>query len=792
MGRINERFICNTTPVCKQEAVVKGEFYRFTILTDRLIRMEYSENGIFEDRATQTVINRDFEVPDYKVIHKEGSIIIRTNGVEISYHGGKFTKNSLSAKFYGMNSGVGYEWHFGSSDNNLKGTARTLDDKNGETELDDGIMSRVAMSVLDDSKSLILSEDGWVDIRKKGNVDIYLFAYRDDYKGALKDFCRLTGNTPLIPRYALGNWWSRFHKYSQEEYCDLVKRFESEDIPFSVAVIDMDWHYTDIEAKYGSGWTGFTWNKDLFPNHIEFLDFLKKHGMKATLNLHPAEGIAAHESSYKSIGLTMGVDVENEETVAFDIANPKFVENYFDLVLHPMEEEGVSFWWMDWQQGNTTKIEGLDPLWMLNHFHYADKLNKNIRPMIFSRYSGPGSHRYPIGFSGDAHATWESLDFQPYFTANAANISYGWWSHDIGGHMKGVRDDEMVTRWIQFGVFSPIMRLHSDCNDFQSKEPWHYNKLSAEIMGDFLRLRHKLIPYIYTMNYRAYKESEPIVSPVYYEYNTDEAYSVNRNEYLFGTEMLVTPITSKADNITVMGNVNTYLPEGIWFDFFSGRKYMGNRRYKLYRNESEIPVMVKAGGIIPMNGDSCKNITENPSHLEIQVFPGADNSFTLYEDDGETMAYANDIFSMTKFDLKFGKKMIFTINKPNGDDGIIMNNRKYTVVFRTLEDTNNIRVAENGLEKLFKKVYKNNSIYIEIENVNGDVVIEADAEICKNDNEKDVFNILLSAQCSTELKLTILNMYRKASSAVEFFGELTTLKIDKNIYDALTEVVVRG
>jgi alpha-glucosidase (family GH31 glycosyl hydrolase) len=139
-----------------------------------------------------------------------------------------------------------------------------------------------------------------------------------------------------------------------------------------------------------------------------------------------------------------------------------------------MEEEGVDFWWIDWQQGNTTKIEGLDPLWMLNHYHYLDSRRSGARGLTFSRYAGPGSHRYPVGFSGDTVISWDSLAFQPYFTANASNIGYGWWSHDIGGHMMGYRDDELYLRWLEFGVLSPIMRLHSTAIEVLGKEPWKY------------------------------------------------------------------------------------------------------------------------------------------------------------------------------------------------------------------------------------------------------------------------------------------------------------------------------
>ena len=177
----------------------------------------------------------------------------------------------------------------------------------------------------------------------------------------------------------------------------------------------------------------------------------------------------------------------------------KLMEAVFRNVLHPMEKEGVDFWWLDWQQGTVTKVPGLDPLWMLNHYHYLDNARDGKRPLTFSRYAGPGSHRYPVGFSGDSIVTWESLNFQPYFTSTASNIGYGWWSHDIGGHMFGYRDNELALRWVQLGVFSPINRLHSSKNEFMGKEPWQFPMEIGEVMKEFLRLRHQMLPYLYTI-----------------------------------------------------------------------------------------------------------------------------------------------------------------------------------------------------------------------------------------------------------------------------------------------------
>ncbi len=278
----------------------------------------------------------------------------------------------------------------------------------------------------------------------------------------------------MLPRFALGNWWSRYHPYSAAEYLELMDRFAADNVPLSVAVLDMDWHLVDIDPKYGTGWTGYTWNRDLFPDPPAFLEELHDRGLATSLNVHPAEGVHAHEERYAEVARRMHVDPESQQPVAFDPTDRTFLQTYFEALHHPLEDEGVDFWWLDWQQGGVTRIAGLDPLWLLNHFHYLDSGRDGRRPLTFSRYAGVGSHRYPVGFSGDTVISWASLDFQPYFTATASNVGYGWWSHDIGGHFFGVKDDELATRWVQLGVYSPILRLHSSLSPFNTKEPWRF------------------------------------------------------------------------------------------------------------------------------------------------------------------------------------------------------------------------------------------------------------------------------------------------------------------------------
>ena len=230
------------------------------------------------------------------------------------------------------------------------------------------------------------------------------------------------------------------------------------------------------------------------------------------------------------------------------------------------------------------------------------------RPLTFSRYAGVGSHRYPIGFSGDTVITWASLDFQPYFTATASNVGYGWWSHDVGGHFFGYKDDELTVRWTQFGVFAPITRLHSSDGPFNTREPWRYGERARRVMTSFLRLRHRLVPYLYTMNRRAHVDGEPLVQPMYYEHPHDaDAYRV-RNQYLFGDRLLVAPITTPADRATGLGAVRAWLPPGRWTDVFTGVTYRGGTTILLHRDLDTIPVLAPAGAILPLAADAQQGV----------------------------------------------------------------------------------------------------------------------------------------------------------------------------------------
>ena len=776
-------------------AIIQGEKYRFTVLTEEMIRLEYCEDGKFEDRATQCVIDRKFKVPEYQVIENEESLEIITDKIHLVYNKQKFTDYGLSVQVRGNISVYHSIWHFGEEATDLRGTARTLDEADGAIELEHGIISRFGYGILDDSRSLVITEDGWVEPRKEDCIDIYFLGYGHEYEHCLKDYYHLTGKTPLLPRYALGNWWSRFYRYNDQEYKALMTRFEKEEIPFSVSVIDMDWHLVDIDPKYGSGWTGYTWNKELFPDPKEFMTWLHDHGLKVTLNVHPAGGVQAHEEKYKEMAEAMGRDWEKEEPVNFDVTDQKFLKAYFEYLHHPNEEEGVDFWWLDWQQGGLSKIPGLDPLWMLNHYHYLDSGRRGKRRLTFSRYAGMGSHRYPVGFSGDTIISWESLAFQPYFTANASNVGYGWWSHDIGGHMKGYRDEELSTRWIQFGVFSPIMRLHSSNSAFTGKEPWNYNAVSENIMKRYLKLRHEMIPYLYTMNYHASHDGQPLIRPMYYlEPEQPEAYEVP-NEYYFGTELVVCPITEPTDKAAGTACVKAWIPEGKWYDIFSGLKYDGGRMLELYRSLEDIPVLAKEGAIIPLTDlTEYTNSVENPKELAVKIVPGKKNAFILMEDTGDTCEDKEENWAQTK--LEWINENEFIIHPANGNLDVIPKCRTWKMEFYGIADVDNLEVTVGGKAIETERIYDEKRHICQVNIPETEVTEQITISFSKgyllreNNKPAEIFALLYQAKIEYEVKEKIYAYMKEGKTSSEMLGIIQAMHLPDSVYGMLSEVLL--
>lgn len=803
-----------TQSVCKKEAVICGKNYRFSVLTSRMIRMEYDAEGIFEDRATQAVLNRNFDVPEYRKKENDSMLEIITDVLHLVYVKEKpFASETLSVQLIGEYGKLTHIhrniWRFGEEIYDLGGTVRSLDsdyrctciNTEGEdyyeegtalgtkVQLGRGLVSRFGCSVLEDKDSVVLLPDGFVEERRTGIEDSYFLGYGHDYYGCLKDFYHLCGAQPLLPRFALGNWWSRYYEYTQEEYQKLIQNFEDHQLPFCVAMVDMDWHKKD--EHYGRGWTGYSWNHDYFPEPEKFFRWMHKHGLRVSLLDHPADGVRGHEENYRDMADAMGKDYGADDTIPFDFADPNYIENYFRFMSKPLEKIGMDFWWIDWTQGSCTQIKGLDPLWALNHYHTVYCRQKGERPLILSRFAGPGGHRYPVSFSGDTIVSWKSLAYQPYFTATSANAGYSWWSHDIGGHADGTKDDELETRWVQFGVFSPIFRLHNTKNPFNGKEPWRYSPLAERAMTAYLQLRHRMIPYLYSMNYLCHTAGMPVITPMYYRYpECEEAYSVP-GEYFFGTQLLVCPITKPMKDRLRKGKVTAWLPEGIWFDFFDGIRYEGNRWMDLYRGIENIPVLAKAGGIIPLaEVDGISNSTENPECLKLKVYAGADGEFHLYEDDGVS-AGTEGSFSDIKIEFNW-KEGFLKIHPAVGNTDSVPQERAYVVEFIGLKEPSGVFLeGAKGMQSDYDTFQHRFTCRIPRTSIGSEVMIllGKNLELADNLIEERLFAVLDTMQIEFNLKNRIYQTVQKYAEPRDSISELQTMIKDQELLGIVTEII---
>lgn len=687
---INRNKCCN---------IVENGNYRISIITDRVVRFEYSKNKTFCDEPTQIFINRDFGNVDYEVIDNGEFLEVNTEHIHLKYNKLYPSEFGLQiTQFPYLSQDITYKYGLDIG-GNLGGTARTLDVYNGkihesgsEIKLTQGLISRNGYSVIFDTDSHIVNEDG--SITEKSNedyIDFYYFGFGNDYSGAIDQFYQMSGYPKAIDKHFLGNWWSRYWEYDEDELKQVVTNFEANDIPLAVSVIDMDWH-TIREGAYGAGWTGFTWNKSLFPDVNRVMKWHHDKNIKVALNLHPADGFRDNEELFDVFKNELNLDTVKVE---FDVTNKKFMDLYFEKFIDQQEKNGVDVWWMDWQQGTKSKIQGLDPLWMVNHLHYINANKEGKNGISFSRFAGIGSHRYPIGFSGDTYMTWDTLAYLPEFTAKSANVGYNYWSHDIGGHFHGVVDPELYVRSVQLGIFSPIFRLHSSKNMFVYKEPWRYETKYFEIARENMRLRHMFIPYINTMNNLLHVNKKQLVRPLYHDYNDDwRVYDYN-NTFLFGTELLIVPVVNKINPIIKRAKTKSYLPKGKWYDQYMN-VYNGECEYLFFNKINDINILNKAGSIVPLNMDY-----KNAHHKLIEkcnliVFPGT-GEFTLYEENvtfttklvnnvQEINIIHNDDYKINEFVVEYKTNNIITSNthqiekidnityqiKCYGDDNIIL------------------------------------------------------------------------------------------------------------------------
>lgn len=699
-------------PKADPKAVVVCGGARFTVLTPQMIRVEYSAASRFEDRPTFTVVNRRLPVPQYTRTEDDTCLYITTSHLRLRYRKGTDPRTTPASPAHlsvtVTTRGTTTEWYPGKPDPlNLKGTCRTLDGCPGQSwrsNMEDGVVSRSGWAAIDDawshlradgSRSLALTHneatgyDWWTERADTTAMDTYLLGYGDDYRQAVTDYTRIAGRIPLPPDYVFGYWYSKYSSYSADDYRAIMSDLETNRIPTDVMILDMDWHWNgqaSSQSEGRGGWTGWSWNYNLLPDPRGLLSEMHGRGLHTALNLHPADGVDSTESPryFSAMKTDLGGRylTDGGRRIAWAMDYPDFTTSLFTRILREHEAEGVDFWWMDWQQHLTSQFTpALGETFWCNHVFYNEAAKRTgHRPLIFHRWGGMGSHRYQIGFSGDALISYDALDFEPYFTATASNVGYGYWGHDLGGHAftteETVNDPDLVLRWIQFGVFTPIFRTHATNDPRIERRMWHFPNFPK--MREAVRLRYTLFPYIYTMARKTYDTGISICRPLYYDYpEAEEAYTYD-NEYFFGDDILVAPITSKpdADRLT---RKTVWLPEGQWWSASTGETIVGPCERTMTFTDRQIPYFIHQGALIPCLPDTVMHVTARPAHMILQAVAGADGSASLYEDDGDNADYATR-YATTALTQKQGRgRTVYTIAARQGVSAKAPARRSYTL-----------------------------------------------------------------------------------------------------------------
>ncbi|GAB2484019.1 TIM-barrel domain-containing protein [Jatrophihabitans fulvus] len=545
----------------------------------------------------------------------------------------------------------------------LGGYRRSIDNVDGGAITNPGLLYQDGWSLLDDTASAIFDAKMRKVTQRPAQQpyqDGYVFGYGHDYLQALQDLSTLTGPAKLLPRWAYGTWYSEYYDRTAADFQKtIVPRFRSEGVPLDVLVVDTDY-------KTPNQWNGWEIDPAKFPDPKAFFAWAHAQGLHTSLNLHPsilasdpqfpkAQQIAKGKLKPGSCGGGGG------DCYVFDFGDADQLKAY--LSLHDdMQADGNDLWWMDWCcDGSISSLPGVTGDAWVNQA-YADYTARTVdRGFAFSRAygtleaggygnatplpTGPwADKRTTLHFTGDTISTWRTLAFEVGYTpGESAATGLPSISHDIGGHTGGLQEpgtepgstklpDDLYARWVQFGTFQPIDRLHSNHSD---RLPWQYGAAADTSATAFLNLREKLVPYTYGLAERARATGAPITQPLYLQYpDQQEAYARADAEYLYGPDVLVAPVTTPGTSATT----SVWFPAGsTWTDWFTGKTYQGGTTAEITTDLDTMPVFVRSGGIVATRTKNVANDVQHPlDAVTVTVAQGAAGSYSLYEDDGTT------------------------------------------------------------------------------------------------------------------------------------------------------------
>lgn len=730
MANVSNYYIESRTKlISNKESCIIGNKYRITILTPRLARLEYTPSGKFIDDPTALVINRTFPKTPYGITESETLIQIDTGIFTITYVKDRnFKAGNFGSNLKAVINNTTIEWQMNSPQvKNLRGINYSIDSIKDKIILDTGLYSLDGYAIVKDNTPILTENDIFIP-REEGSKDIYLFMYNKDFDGCLNDYFTLTGYPNLIPRYALGAWWYKNDNYTSKDIISLVDRFNKDNIPISIFLL-------------GDSWRG---NNNYIPS-IDLKNvsnYLTQKNIKLGVTINPNLEITKGTNEYNLIS-----NYTNEEKFKFIPLSNEKLGIYLNMFINNLEMQGVELYSIDYNNPND-KID----LWKFAHYHHGKIETRGKRGLSLTRNHGIAVHRYPIIWSGKTLVNWTTLNLLPRYNLQGYNVGVSFIAHPIGGYHNGIEEAELYLRYIQFACFSPIFLLASEGGKYYKREPWKWNPIIENDIIYFMNLRYKLIPYIYTESYNYHKTGKGIVKPFYYDYPKILDDVQYKNQYFFGQNLFVSPITNKKNIVIDRVMKKIFVPDGIWFNLLDGKQYNGAKYYTNFYRDEDYPVFVKAGSIIPMS----YNINEDiPSTLELNIYPLNDGTYNLYEDDGITNNYKKGMYMITNFSYHYEKdNYTLKISKSEGKN--LLSKRNYLLRFKNTKNIKAVYIEDKSIT--YNCYYDKNDFIIQINNL----IVGRDLEVnIKGENvlvssirliNEDIKEILYDLAINTSLK----------------------------------------
>jgi alpha-glucosidase len=481
-------------------------------------------------------------------------------------------------------------------------------------------------------------------------ADLYLMPAKS-LKDAAKAYSRLTGAAPVPPRWAFGYLQSRWGWTNHDSIVDALKHFHDLKIPLDAFIYDFEWYTPkpdyELPDSGKEAFEDFGWNTNLFPESAAEIKTEKGQGVHFVGIRKPRLG----DSNLLKMVRAKKWDLESNTSNKVPARDLNFIDpNLRDWYIGQSADllkNGVSGWWND--EGEATYTTYF--YWNLAERTAMDRYRPNARLWTLNRAFSPGTQRFgAAAWTGDIQSSWQVFASTPANFLNWGLSGMPYSTCDIGGFF-GSPSPELISRWMEAGVFFPVMRTHSEVH-FQPHFPWLYGDDALTALRKAIDLRYRLIPYYYSLAHQTFETGLPEMRPLAMEFPDDPRVANTSDEWLMGESLLAAPVLQPG------GKRSVYLPGGDWYVFGTNSVSKGGRSIEVTAALDQIPAYVRAGSILPL-GPVIQHTSELPGgSLELQIYAGKDATFTLVEDDGETQNYLNGDTRRTVFKWNDGERKL--------------------------------------------------------------------------------------------------------------------------------------